>query len=496
MSLQPSPSEAAQELLDRRAARATFTEYCRYVAPEEPPDRHHDLLCRALDKVASGELKRLMIFMPPGCAKSTYATVRFPAYYLGRNKQHGVITASHTDELAKHFGGKVRNLIAGQLARNVFGLKLTQDTRAKDEWNTEDGGFYLSAGVGGAIAGRRGDLLIADDLIKGRQAADSVPERNRVWNWWVADFRSRGKKGYSMVLIMTRWHEDDVAGRILPETWNGESGPVVDRNGETWEVICLPAKAREDDMLGRAPGEYLWPEYFDREHWSMAEVIQGPRNWMSLYQQVPSTEDGLHFKREWIRHYTQLPDQLTYYMSGDYAVTDDDGDFTEIAVWGVDSARNVYVVDWWSGQKTADVWCGELLDRAKRWRAVRHAGESGVIRRAVEPMLRAMMKDRGVFIACEWTATSTNKVAESATFQGLCAAGHVYWPHTSWAEEVIDQLMRFPAGRRDDKVDACSRFGNFIHKTWKPPAAAPPQPKPEHPTIAEMMAADVVRDDY
>lgn len=485
---QLSQQAAADEILARRRARESFVDFAKYIEPQEPPARHHVLLCRALDKVANGELKRLMILMPPGCAKSTYATVRFPAYYLGRNQRNGVITASYGDELASHFGGKVRNLIAGNRCRNVFGLSLAADTRAKGEWNTAEGGFFYAAGVGGGVTGRRADLLIADDLIKGRQDADSPTIRNKAWDWWRAEFRSRGKEGYALVLITTRWHEDDIAGRVLPEIWDGESGPVVDRNGETWEVICMPAKARAGDMLGRAPGEYIWPEYYSREHWQQAELIQGPRNWLSLYQQVPSAEEGLNFKREWIRRYSALPERLNYYVSGDFAVTPDGGDFTELAVWGVDNAKNIYAVDWWSGQETADVWCSALVGLVKRWGATRMLGESGVIRRAVEPMLRRTMSDQNTFFPCDWATTSTNKEAESATFAGLCAAGHVYWPHTDWADSAINQLMRFPAGRYDDKVDACSRFANFIHRTWAP---ADPPPKPKDPwappTIGELM---------
>ena len=454
------------------------------------------MLCDALDSVARGELRRLMVFMPPGSAKSTYATVRFPAYYMGKYSDKGVICASYNDELATMFGGRVRNLVGSAEFRELFDISLSADTRAKGEWNTDAGGFYFATGVGGGVTGRRGDILIVDDPMKGRADADSPLIREKTWEWLKADLRTRGKPNYALIMVMTRWHEDDPAGRILPESWNGESGTFTDRFGEEWVVLCLPAEARENDLMGRQPGDFLWPEYFPASHWAESKLMQGARNWLSLYQQVPSAEEGLNFRREWFRYYDAVPKGLNVYMSGDFAVTDNDGDYTELAVWGVDPQGRIYALDWWSKQATSDVWVDALLDLAEHWKPMWFVGEMGPIRRAVEPLLALKSRERRVFVATQWLAHEGNKEAHAVNFQGICAAGYVYWPKFDWAERVINQLLRFPAARHDDAVDACSLFGRFIHKTWKAV-----EPAKEHavdfgrmPTIGEMMQPRPIRE--
>jgi hypothetical protein len=489
-----SPADAARELLARRKARESFLEFNRYIALREAgediepelPAAHHVLICEVLQKVAEGEIRNLMLFLPPGSAKSTYATIRFPAWYLGRFKRRGVISASYNNELAEMFGGKVRALVNSPAYRALFPeCALTADTRAKGEWNTENGGFYFAAGVGQGITGRRGDLAIADDLIRGRKDADSQTVRNATWEWWKSDLRTRIKpKTAARVIIMTRWHEDDPAGRILPENYAGETGVVQGRDGGEWYVINIPAQARLLDPLGRKPGDWLWPEYFSPAYWETERIAQGPRNWNSLYQQVPTAEQGSYFKRDWVRHYTDAPKSLTVYMSGDFAVTEGDGDFTELAIWGVDQFDNVYALDWWSDQAASDRWAAEFLRLVARWKPVAFVGEGGPIRRAMEPQLNKGMRDARTYTVLEWLPTGGDKASMARTFQALMANGRIHWPKTDWAERVIDQLMRFPDGRYDDAVDACSLFGRHIDKTWG--ALPPPPPRPDP---AELLAA-------
>lgn len=472
-----SSTEAACELLARRQARNSLAGFSRYVDPTQPPATHHQVLCAALDRVAEGTLKRLMVFMPPGAAKSTYATVRFPAYYLGRNRDHGVISASYNDDLAGSFGRRVRNLVASHEYGRVFQLQLAADSKARGEWETQEGGFYFSVGVGGGVTGRRADVLIADDLIKGRDAADNPLVRNKTWDWWLSDFRSRGKPGYAIVLIMTRWHEDDTAGRILPETWEGESGDIIARDGEEWHVICVPAEAQAGDILGRTPGEQLWTEYFTPAHWALTKATQAGRNWNCLFQQRPTAEDGTFFRREWFRYYSDLPQSLNVYMTADVAISEDeDADFTEVGVWGTDAHHNVYALDWWTGQKDSAEWTEKILDLVQRWQPLFLIGGKANIEKAVLPFLKREMRQRNIRVAVEMLSESGNKQSKARSFQALQSLGQVYWPNTSWAESVIDQLLRFPAGAHDDKVDACSLLGRFLDKTW--PAIAPPAPPP------------------
>lgn len=459
--------EAARELLARRRGRVSFADFCRYVAPDEPPANHHLLICDIADRIVSGECKRSIILMPPGSAKSTYATVRFPAYYLGRLKKKGVICASYNDTLATQFGKKTRNLLKTQEAQNLFpGLKLTSDSQAKGEWETEDAGFYFSVGIGGGVTGRRADLGIIDDPIRGRKDADSQLVRDNCWSWYIDDFRTRLKPGASIVIILTRWHQDDLVGRILNEDWEGESGTQKGRDGEDWEVVCLPAQAREDDVLGRKPGEWLWTEWFSEDWWEQtkATVLQtGTRSWNSLYMQTPTDEAGGYFKREWFQRYRIGESPNTHnFQSSDFATRDDDGDYTEFGVFGVDTNQNLYVLDWWYKQATTEVWIDAQLDQYKKWSCFACFGETGQIRRSVEPFQKMRARQRKIYPRFEWIARTGDKASMARSFQGLASAGMVYIPRCEWGDRLIDQLCKFPNGKHDDAVDVCALMAMAI----------------------------------
>ena len=219
-----SPSQAAQELLRRRAATRSIEAYIDYHQLGFVPATHHRLLIGELEAVERGECPRLTVCMPPGSAKSTYASVLFPAWYLGRHPEGSVIAASHTEELAERFGRRVRNLVGSEAHRNVFGVGVAADRQSVGEWETEAGGEYYAAGVGSSITGRRADLGIIDDPVRGREDADSERGRETAWQWYVNDFLPRLKPGASQIVIMTRWHEDDLGGRLLDrEATNGAS---------------------------------------------------------------------------------------------------------------------------------------------------------------------------------------------------------------------------------------------------------------------------------
>lgn len=324
------------------------------------------------------------------------------------------------------------------------------------------------------LTGNRADGLLIDDPVAGREEAESPTVSDKIWDAYCDDARSRLKPNSWRVIVQTRWHENDLAGRILPEKWNGESGLIQCRDGHAWEIICLPAICdRSDDPLGRKIGEGLWPEWFPMSHWE--EFKFPPRSWLSLYQQKPTAEEGTYFKREWFRYYTERPQHMTVYMSGDFAVTDGDGDYTELGVWGVDPLDNIYLLDWWHGQTSADVWVKALVNLARKWEPVWFIGETGPIRRAIEPILRKEMELQSHYFAMEWLSGG-DKAANARPFQALCSVGKVHFPKTTDGARVIDQLLRFPAGKYDDAVDTCGLFGRFIDRTWK--ANAPKEQKP------------------
>lgn len=412
--------------------------------------------------------------MPPGSAKSTYASIRFPAYFLGRLPEKSIITASYGENLATTFGRKVRNLVDSNEYKMLFPrVSLSEDSRAKGEWETNRGGSYFAAGIGTGITGRRGDLGLIDDPVKGRAEADSEQVRNSTWDWYKSDFLTRLKPGAAQIIIQTRWHQLDLAGRILPESWKGESGDFIGFDGQTWKVICLQAQAGDNDPLGRLPGEWLWPEWFTEAYWletKQAQQSEDIRNWISLYQQTPTAEQGTFFKREWFKRYRfgDEPKRLSKYGASDYAVTDSGGDYTEHGLAGFDELEDLWLLDWWSGQKTPDVWIDEQIRIARIHSPYCWVAEGGTIRRSIEPFLLKQLRESKAYFRIEWLTSNKDKAANARGFQALASQGKVWIPRCEWGDMLIEQLVGFPAGKRDDKVDVCGLFGRILDQTYGP----------------------------
>jgi hypothetical protein len=315
---------------------------------------HHELLCGKLQGIESGSVSNLMVLMPPGSAKSTYVDVVFVPWFMARKARRNVILASYASDIAKKQGRRARQLIKSRAFYNLLNEELRADQSAADEWALTNGSEYMAGGLLSGLTGNRAALGIIDDPIKGREAAESETIREKTWDAYIDDFCSRLIPGAPQVMILTRWHEDDPAGRILPEGWDGESGVFNGRDGRVWHVICLPAIAdRKDDPIGRALGETLWPEWFNNEHW--APFQRNSRTWSSLYQQKPSPDEGTFFKSAWFDRYTVKPEKLNVYMTSDHAPggTQDD-DFNVIRVWGVDHRQHVWMLDGYRAQGTID----------------------------------------------------------------------------------------------------------------------------------------------
>ena len=455
-----SPQEAAQELLARRQARKGLTEFVAYTTPRWEPSRIHREIGEAFDAVMRGEIDRVLLQCPPQHGKSTMASKRFPAYVLGRTPHTDIISASATASLAEEFGGEVRNCIRSNEYRALFpDITLREDSQAKGRWATNEGGSYYAIGVGGQLFGKGAELGLIDDPFGSWEDAQSELNRKKVYDWYTGTFYNRIRPDGRIIVIQHRMHEDDLVGLLIEAEKHG---------GDRWKIIKLPADISDPP----------WPERYDSEALERIKsnviLFGGMRKWNALYLQDPTPEEGSYFKRDWFRRYIEAPTNLNCYVTGDFAVSADEGDYTELAVWGVDSTDKVYALDWWAGRKTADIWIDRLLDLVESYKALRFVGEMGPIRRAIEPLLERRMRERGVFVACEWLPTNADKAAQARSFQGLASLGRIYWPQVEWAERVIDQCLRFPGGRFDDAVDACSIFGRFIASTW----AARSEPAP------------------
>lgn len=448
-SLQLSPQEAAQTLLMRRKAREGLNSFIDYLDLGFQPASHHKLLIEKLEAVERGDIERLMVCMPPGSAKSTYSSVIFPAWFMGRNPALSVIAASHTQELAERFGRRVRNIVATPTFASLFDVGLSEDSQAAGRWDLTKGGEYYAAGVGGSITGRRADLALIDDPVKSREDADSERSRAKAWDWYVNDLLTRLKPGARQIVVMTRWHEDDLGGRIL------------ERERDRWEVIEIAMEAMPNDPLGRATGERLWPEWFTDDMVAVAKMDM--RAWNALYQQQPAAEDGDYFKADWFGEYDVLPEALNIYAASDYAVTDNGGDYTEHGIVGVDQNDNIYLLDWWRGQTTADVWierkCDLILKHSPRcW-----FGEAGPIRRSVEPFMMKRMQERQAYCRVEWLSSISDKSTRARAIQARASMGKVFMPKNApWKSDLLAQLLKFPAGKHDDGVDVMSLIGRGL----------------------------------
>jgi hypothetical protein len=262
------------------------------------------------------------LFAPPGSAKSTYVSVLLPSWYLANNPTHSILAATHNVEFAERWGRRVRNDIAGDV--NVLGISLSEDSEAAARWSLASGGEYYGVGAGVGISGFRANLGVADDLFGSREDAYSETVRQKRWDWYVDDFSARLKPGAQRILMNTRWHQEDVAGRVLEQ---------IERKEIRGRVISIPAIAEVDDPLGREPGALLWDEPEGYNYGAFLKARQretSPMMWAALYQQRPAPEEGDYFKADWLKTYEIAPvrETLRIYGASDYAVTADGGDFT------------------------------------------------------------------------------------------------------------------------------------------------------------------------
>ncbi|GGC58372.1 terminase large subunit domain-containing protein [Chelatococcus reniformis] len=452
-----SPAAAAAELLRRRLARRSLTEWCR--ACGFAPAAHHRLIIAELERVARGETDRLALFLPPGSAKSTYASVLFPPWYLAREPSRAVIVGSHTAELAERWGRKVRNLVARH--GPLLGYGVARDNRAAGRWETTGGGEYYAAGVGGAITGRRADLAIIDDPLRGREDADSRAVRDAQWDWYKFDVMTRLKPGAAVVLIQTRWHEDDLAGRILAE------------EGGRWRVLALAMEALAGDPLGRGVGEPLWPEWFTDV--MRRDAKREPRLWSALYQQQPTPDEGAFFKLDMFG--TAPPParaEMRIYGASDYAVTADGGDYTVHVVVGLDSRGRMHLLDVWRRQAASDEWVEAWCDLVLKWKPMAWAEETGQIKAGVGPFLDGRARERKAYCYRQQFPTRGDKAVRAQSIRGRMAMdGLLIDAAAPWRADLVGECLRFPAGVNDDQVDALGLVGQLLDQMTNGPPVKP-----------------------
>lgn len=446
------PKDAAKELLRRRLARKDYGAWCDHaLAPLGlKPANHHRLLIRELQDVADGKTQRLMVNMPPGSAKSTFGSMLFPAWLMASKPNISIIGASNTANLAESFSRRVM----GFARDNTPELGYTLTREAADDWETSNGGRYRAIGVGGAISGRRADMVVIDDPTRSRADAESSTIRENQWNWFTADLRTRLKPDASIVVIMTRWHLDDLGGRLL------------ERQPGLWRVVSLPAIAEEADPLGRKPGEWLWEDDaygYGREIRKVhSEYMEAgaSRDWAALYQQKPVLTEGNIFKPSNISIIDAIPAGTTLVRAWDLAATSDIGgrnpDWTRGALMGRTRDGGFVLADLVSlrgGPEEVEAIIRATASRDGRGIEIslpQDPGQAGV----------AQIKYFARRLAGHKVHTSRetgDKATRAMPFASQVNIGNVSMVRASWNHEALDEMGSFPGGMHDDIVDSCSR---------------------------------------
>jgi len=476
--------EAARELYTRRMARTSILEYAaaidvpgrpveddeptkRQVKAETKTARHHRLLLEAIDRCSKTVGGRLMVFMPPGSAKSTYASVVFPSCYLGFNPGKRLILASYGDTLAVKMGRRTRGIIKQARYKGITGTELSPESKAADNFILTNGSEYMACGILSGITGNRANGIIIDDPIKGREQANSETIRNKTWDAYQDDLLTRLVPGGWLCLIQTRWHEDDLAGRILPVGWNGESGRMLCQDGNEWEVLCIQAQCEvDDDPLGRKKGEYLWPEWFTEQHWNQYKT--NPRTWGALFQQRPSPLDGNLFKPEMIHIIDAIPSGTIRWCRGwDLAATQDDGDYTAGLKMGQHIDGRVIIADVAHGQWGVDVRDTIIRNTADddgKGITTSIPQDPGAAGKAQVVVMGKLLIGHKMHFSPE----SGDKETRAGGWATQVNIGNVYMVRASWNKRLKDEMRPFPDGTYDDIIDAGSRAFNFLNEKRGP----------------------------
>jgi predicted phage terminase large subunit-like protein len=490
--------KAAERLLAAKQAKDSLITFTRLMmpSPSDPEDAsqsryvaalHHQKIAAALEEVERGNIQRLIIAVPPRHGKSQLSSKAFPAWFMGRDPYRQVIVASYSSTMAEDFGKEVRAYMQTPAFSQVFpDCKLKKGGEASDRLQTEDGGIAAFVGAGGALTGRGANLLIIDDPIKDRADADSTTMRDNLWEWFTSTAMTRlmSDKQSSMgrvVIIMTRWHEDDIVGRLTDRSNKHYS----EQEAASWKMLHLPAIATEDnDVMGRKLGEPLWPERIGIEFLNSQKRLSA-KNFASLYQGSPNPEDGEFFKKEYIIGYRpdELPKNLRRYISSDHAVsTKQTADKTCLLPGLLDEDDVLWISPdaWWRRGDSAQV-VEAMLQLMKVHKPLTWWAERGHISQSIGPFLRQRMMEESVYCAIEEKTPVKDKMTRAQSIQGRMSMGKVRFPtFAPWWDEAEAELLKFPSGKNDDFVDALAWLGLGL-STMVAPSAIKPKREDMHP---------------
>lgn len=493
----PDEGQAKLSSLDKRIAAATrarialearddFLKFVKFTMPDIEDtenvelsmfkdSKHHRALAKVLEKVEKGHIPRLIVTLPPRHGKTELISRRFIPWLLGRDQYRNIIFATYNEPFSQDIGSDCRNIMQGPGFKQVFPkFRFRAGGLSREKLQSAAGGMAAFVGKGGSITGRGADILIIDDPIKDSEEAQSVTQRQKLWEWFTQVAMTRLMTKFACVVVVhTRWHEDDLIGRLTDP-----GNPCYsDEEAAKWKIINLPAIAIDADPLGRKPGEALWPERFDLEFLNAAKQLD-PKGFSALYQQRPSPEDGDLFRADWLCHYdkSQLPSDLRIYAASDHAIGEDKtrNDATCMVIGGVDSYGDIYILDVWWEKAGADKQVEAMLRLAKQWKPMLWFAEKGHISKAIGPFLRKRMQEERTYFTVEEVTPIGNKVQRAQSIMGRMSMKKVKFPkHAPWVIAAREELLKFPNARHDDFVDALAWLGRAIDRMASPTREKP-----------------------
>ena len=447
------------QITARDQATSSFLSFCRYVWPEMIVGAHHKKIAAALDRVVSGECKRLMIAMPPRHGKSQMGSYLFPAYLMGKKPDSKLIVGSHTAELAQRFGRMIRNLVADERYKELFpDFLLSADSKAAGRWDTSHGGEAFFIGKGGAMTGRGGNVVILDDILDEQDALSNTAMEN-TWEWYQSGPRQRLQPNGAIIVINTRWKTDDLSGRLLKL-----QGAI---KSDKWEILEFPAILPS--------GGPLWPEYWKLEELEAVKHTIGLQKWNAQWQQTPTADEGAILKREWWQRWKPEEPPLVEYIIQSYDTAyskKETADYSVITTWGVfvpdqDSGPNIILLDVKKGR-----WDFPELKRIAR-EEYKNWNPDNVLIEAKATGITLQQELRRVGIPVTMYSpggrrAGQDKISRANSIAPILESGMVWAPETEWADELIEECAAFPNGDHDDMVDSTTqalmrfRAGNFI----------------------------------
>lgn len=498
---EPGSSPVEKELASRVLARRKLLHFIQRMKPDYDAGWVHHDICRRLERfiedVEAGKGPRLMLFMPPRHGKSLIASGMFPPWVLGRFPDWEFIAASYGVTLPLEFSRNIRDLMKDEGYQKLFPrVNLRPDSQSAERWVTKQGGGYVAAGVGSGITGKGADVFIIDDPIKDAAEADSETVREGAWNWWSSTASTRLSPKSGVLVIQTRWHDDDLAGRMVTQMKELIKEGAPTEEIDNWEIIEYPALATEnewlskdgqilrqenadsvEDYLLRRKDEALHPSRYDEVALRRKKRTMQPRHWSAMYQQNPMPDEGEYFKKDMFRFCGSLPPlaQMKVFAAFDLAIGEkQQNDYTVGVVGGLDYNDQLYVFDLIRFKGDSFKIVEAILSVYEKYRPELIGIEKGQLELAIKPILKKRMREKRLYPTLaegdKALVPITDKLARARPLQGRMQQGMVYLLNTQpWVETAEYELLRFPGGVNDDIVDALAWLTRLAMMSDPPP---------------------------